>query len=93
MRELFELCGADPERVFSPYCWRVRLALAHKGLDWQSRSTRFTDKDLIALSGQKLVPVLIDEGETVHDSLAIFAHLDQRYPQRPLLGRPRVFPQ
>ena len=30
--------------------------------------------------------MLIDEGETVHDSLAIFAHLDQRYPQRPLLG-------
>ena len=86
MRELFELCGADPELVFSPYCWRVRLALAHKGLDWQSRPTRFTDKDLIAFSGQKLVPVLIDEGETVHDSLAIFAHLDQRYPQRPLLG-------
>ena len=45
MRELFELCGADPELVFSPYCWRVRLALAHKGLDWQSRPIRFTDKE------------------------------------------------
>lgn len=86
MRELFELCGADPELVFSPYCWRVRLALAHKGLGFVSRPVRFTDKELIAFSGQKLVPVLRDGGHEVHDSLAIFHDLDARYPQRPLLG-------
>lgn len=86
MRELFELCGADPELLFSPYCWRVRLALAHKGLDYQSRPIRFTDKELIAFSGQKLVPVLKDGDETINDSLAIFAYLDQRYPEKPLLG-------
>ncbi|HEY0236773.1 MAG TPA: glutathione S-transferase family protein, partial [Afipia sp.] len=26
-RQLFELCGSDPARVFSPYCWRIRMAL------------------------------------------------------------------
>ena len=62
MRELFELCGADRELLFSPYCWRVRLALAHKGLDWQSRPIHFTDKEAIAFSGQKLVPVLTSGG-------------------------------
>ena len=30
--KLFELVGADPTRPFSPYCWRTRMALAHKGL-------------------------------------------------------------
>ena len=29
---LYDLAGADPDRRFSPYCWRTRLALAHKEL-------------------------------------------------------------
>ncbi|MDE1903950.1 MAG: glutathione S-transferase N-terminal domain-containing protein, partial [Alphaproteobacteria bacterium] len=32
MLKLFDLAGADDDRRFSPYCWRVKLALAHKGL-------------------------------------------------------------
>lgn len=86
MRELYELCGSSPELVFSPYCWRVRLALAHKGLDFVSRPVRFTDKEALAFSGQKLVPVLRDGDTTVHDSLAIFRYLDERYPEPGLLG-------
>jgi len=86
MRELFELCGADRELLFSPYCWRVRLALLHKGLDFASRPIRFTDKELIAFSGQKLVPVLRDGDDVVHDSVAIFQYLDRVHPERPLLG-------
>lgn len=86
MRELYELRGADPELLFSPYCWRVRLALAHKGLDFVSRPVRFSDKPELAFSGQKLVPVLRDGTTTVHDSLAIFRYLDTQYPQHPLLG-------
>jgi len=86
MRELYELCGASPELVFSPYCWRVRLALAHKGLDFVSRPVGFTDKEALAFSGQKLVPVLRDGDTVVHDSLAIFRYLDERYPQPALLG-------
>jgi len=86
MRELYELCGASPELVFSPYCWRVRLALAHKGLDFASRPVRFTDKEALAFSGQRLVPVLRDGETVVHDSLAIFHYLDERYPEPALLG-------
>lgn len=86
MRELYELCGSSPELVFSPYCWRVRLALAHKGLDFVGRPVRFTDKEALAFSGQKLVPVLRDGDTTVHDSLAIFRYLDERYPEPGLLG-------
>lgn len=29
--KLFELVGIDASRPFSPYCWRARMALAHKG--------------------------------------------------------------
>lgn len=87
MRELFELRGADPELLFSPYCWRVRLALLHKGLDFHSRPLRFTDKEpLLTCSGQKLVPVLRDGDAVVHDSVAIFEYLDRAYPDNPLLG-------
>jgi hypothetical protein len=60
MRELFELRGADPELLFSPYCWRVRLALLHKGLEFHSRPLCFTDKAPLACSGQQQVPVLRD---------------------------------
>ena len=86
MRELFELRGADPELLFSPYCWRVRLALLHKGLEFHSRPLCFTDKTPLACSGQQLVPVLRDGDSVVHDSVAIFQYLDRTYPERPLLG-------
>lgn len=86
MRELFELRGREPELLFSPYCWRVRLALAHKGLDFVGRPLRFTDKAELAFSGQQLVPVLRDGETVVHDSLAILRYLDERYPERPLIG-------
>ena len=29
---LWDLVGAEDDRAFSPYCWRTKLALAHKGL-------------------------------------------------------------
>ena len=41
-RHLFELVGTDTDRPFSPYCWRTRMALAHKGLDTTSIPWRFT---------------------------------------------------
>ena len=36
MKKLYELAGADENRRFRPYCWRVRMALAHKGLEVES---------------------------------------------------------
>jgi hypothetical protein len=30
--QLYDLAGAESERRFSPYCWRIKLALMHKGL-------------------------------------------------------------
>ncbi len=82
---MHDLAGADPAVRFSPYCWRVRMALAHKGLDVETIPWRFTEKDAIAFSGQGLVPVLRDGDTVVHDSWAIAEYLDKTYPDRPAL--------
>lgn len=88
-RILYDLAGADPARRFSPFCWRVKMALAHKGLDCETIPWRFTEKDSIAFSGQNNVPVLVDGETTVTDSWNIAVHLEEAYPDRPsLFGGP-----
>jgi glutathione S-transferase len=85
---LYELVGRD-DRRFSPYCWRTRMALAHKGLEVEQVPVKFTDKDKIAFSDQKLVPILVDGQRNVADSWAIACHLEDAYPARPsLFGGP-----
>ncbi|WP_312381062.1 glutathione S-transferase N-terminal domain-containing protein [Pseudomonas oryzihabitans] len=84
---LYELTGADDNCRFSPYCWRIRLALAHKGLPVETVAWRFHEKEAIAASGQGKVPVLVDGEQWVSDSWAIAEYLDRQYPERPpLLG-------
>lgn len=80
---LYDLVAADGRR-FSPNCWRSALALAHKGLAWESRPTRFTDIAAIG-GGNKTIPVLDDDGALVGDSWHIAEHLEGRYPDRPSL--------
>jgi glutathione S-transferase len=82
---LYDLAGADPELRFSPYCWRTKMALAHKGLAVQTLPWRFTEKERIAFSGQGLVPVLVDGERVVSDSWAIAEYLEDTYPDRPSL--------
>ncbi len=84
-RLLYELCGADPARVFSPYCWRSRMALAHKGLAFDSVPWRFTETDRLAFADHDKVPVLVDGDAVVADSWAIALHLDAAYPDAPSL--------
>ncbi len=80
-RRLYDLAAADPGLRFSPYCWRTKLALAHKNLSFETVPWRFTDTEVIAFSGQGLVPVLVDDGDTVvHDSQSIAEYLETRYP-------------
>jgi glutathione S-transferase len=82
---LYDLAGADANLRFSPYCWRAKLALAHKGLEAETIPWRFTEKDVIAFSGQDRVPVLVDGSRTIPDSWAIATYLDEAYPDRPAL--------
>ena len=82
--ELYELVGRD-DRRFSPYCWRTRMGLEHKGLDYKTIPVRFTDKDVIAFSGQGRIPVIKDGETVVSDSWAIAEYLEQTYGDRPSL--------
>lgn len=84
-RTLFELVAGDPEIRFSPYCWRVRMALLHKGLDADVRPWRFVEQDALAFSGHNRVPVFVDGDRVVVDSWAIAVYLDEAYPDRPTL--------
>ncbi len=85
---LHDLAGADPDLRFSPYCWRSRFALAHKGLPVETVPWRFSDRHAIAFSGQAKVPVLRDEGTVVSDSWAIAGYLEDLVPVPPLFGGP-----
>ena len=87
MIEMYDLAAANPAVRFSPYCWRTRMALAHKGLDVATVPWRFTDTDALAFSGQGRVPVIRDNDKVVFDSWAIARHLEQTYPDRPLAVR------
>ena len=87
--KLFELVGTDEGRPFSPFCWRTRMALAHKGLSAQTIQRYFTEKDAIAPHKSEKVPVLIDGESSVADSWAIANHLEDRYPVQPSAVRRR----
>jgi hypothetical protein len=82
---MHDLAGADPALRFSPYCWRTRMALAHKGLAVETIPWRFTDKAALAFSGQGRVPVIRDGDLVVSDSWTIAQYLEGTYPDRPSL--------
>jgi glutathione S-transferase len=83
--KLFELVGIDDRRPFSPYCWRTRMALAHKGLEADSIPWRFTEKSAIAPHGSERVPVLLHGDAAVVDSWVIANYLEDNFPDRPSL--------
>jgi glutathione S-transferase len=83
--KLFELVGTDTARPFSPYCWRTRMALAHKQLSAESIPWCFTEKTAIAPHHSEKVPVLIDGETSVADSWTIANYLEDHYPDRPSL--------
>ncbi len=64
---------------------RVTLALAHKGLAVEHVEVPFDDRsEIVRVSGQELVPVLVADGEVVADSTAILRWLEARFPEPPL---------
>lgn len=81
----YELVGRDTTRPFSPHCWKIAMALAHKGLDRSSLPTRFLDVPRVEGGISKTVPVIRDGERVVADSFAIALYLDETYPERPTL--------
>ena len=83
-RKLYDLLGAD-DRRFSPFCWRARLALAHKDLKAEDVPCGFTEMETVAFAGGKTVPVLVDGDNAVADSWSIALYLEEAYPNGPSL--------
>jgi maleylacetoacetate isomerase len=74
----------------SSAAWRVRLALALKGVAVEQRPVNLVagaqrSADHLARNPQGLVPVLEVDGAAISQSLAIIAYLDERFPMPPLL--------
>ena len=82
---LYDLAGAEADRRFSPFCWRTKMALAHKGLEVETVPWRFTETDKLPRPNAGRVPVIVDGDRIVHDSSAIAGYLEDQYPQRPAL--------
>jgi len=77
--ELHELGGLHGKR-YSLFSWRTRLALAHKGLAFESRPVKVSDKAAIAFSGQKRVPIIRHGEQVVFDSWRIAEYLEAAFP-------------
>lgn len=86
--QLYELELNEGRRI-SPFVWRVKLAMAHKGISADTIGIGFGEKDKIAFSGQGLVPVLRDGEHIVSDSWHIASYLEDNYPDTPsIFGGP-----
>ena len=84
MIQLFDLATKYSEVRFSPFCWRIKYALAHKGLKWDESPLSFAEMKQLPLPNDGKVPVLVDEDEVVFDSWEIALFLDNKYPQHVL---------
>jgi glutathione S-transferase len=82
--QLWELRGKN-DRRYSLFSWRTRMALRHKGLEFQTNPVAMSDKVVIAFSGGKTVPVIKDGETVVRDSWRIAEYLEDKYPERPTL--------
>lgn len=74
----------------SSAAWRVRTALALKGLAWEAaphdlRSGEQTAPGYLLRNPQGLVPALEAGGAVLTQSLAIIEYLEERFPDPPLL--------
>ncbi len=81
---LFELV-LENGRSSSPFVWRIRYALAHKGLPFESVPVGFTEIPSVFGGRFKTVPVIEHEGAMVADSWDIAEYLDRAFPRQPAL--------
>lgn len=75
----------------SPPSWRVMLALAVKGIAYDSMLLDVSRKEhkaegYLGINPRGQVPTLVHGAVTVRESIAILAYLDRAFPDRPLFG-------
>ena len=69
------------QRTDCPFCWKVRIALAELGLEYQAVETLLGEKhpEVGRLSPTGSVPVLVDGEAAIWESAVILEYLDSRY--------------
>ena len=82
--EIFWGSGSGP-------AWRVLLALAIKGVPYESHLLSFSKgehktPEMLAMSPRGKVPVLRDGGYVLFESLAMLTYLDRKHPTPALFG-------
>lgn len=73
--------------IASPFCAKVRKLLEYKGIEFEAVEVDYVErKELVAASGQMMVPaVTFEGGETVVDSHAIALRAEELYPEPTIL--------
>lgn len=79
---LYDLVGVD-DRRFSTHCWRVRLAMAHMGLEVETVPTGFSGIAGVGDGSHRFLPIVEDNGTWLCESWPIARHLADTYPDRP----------
>ena len=83
MIQLYDLATKYPNIRFSPFCWRIKYALAHKELSWEEIPIMaLTEKNLLPTPNEGKVPVLVDDDQVVFDSWDIALYLEEKYPNQ-----------
>ena len=76
---------------FSIVPWRVRIALHVKNLEYQIVFTDLYTKpatpEFLVLNPFAQIPVLIDDGFVLAESMAILEYLEEKYPHPPLMPK------
>ncbi len=71
--------------TISPFVWRTKYALAHKGFDVDLVGGGFTGILERTAGRSERLPAIVDDGKWVLDSWLIAEYLDATYPDRPML--------
>jgi glutathione S-transferase len=79
---LYELV-LENGRSASPYVWRIRYALAHKGLSFESMPIGFTEIPKVFGGRFKTVPVVCHGDTMLAESWDIAEYLDHAFPSQP----------
>ena len=73
----------------SPFCRKVRIVLAEKGLDFEVKVEKVWQRreEFLRLNPAGSVPVLVEpDGAVIAESWVICEYLDEVYPDPPLIG-------
>ncbi|MEM9495126.1 MAG: glutathione S-transferase N-terminal domain-containing protein [Pseudomonadota bacterium] len=82
--QLFDLAMADRDLRISPFCWLVKFAMLHKGVEFETTPLCFSEKENYPDPEYGKLPVLKAGDELIRESAQIVAFLEKEHPETPL---------